>query len=108
MTDPEARVMKMPDGGYRPAYNVQLATDVDSGVIVGAAVVNEVNDMGQGEAIEAQVAQRSGVYPKAYLIGGGYAQRDTITTLTKRQIEVYAPVRPPRTKTSGRERSSPR
>lgn len=108
MTDPEARVMKMPDGGYRPAYNVQLATDVDSGVIVGAAVVNEVNDAGQGEAIEAQVAQRSGVHPKAYLIDGGYAQRDTITTLTKRQIEVYAPVRPPRTKTSGRERSSPR
>jgi hypothetical protein len=24
-TDPQARVMKMPDGGYRPAYNVQLA-----------------------------------------------------------------------------------
>src|SRR5262249_34608691 len=25
-TDPEARVMKMADGGFRPAYNVQLAT----------------------------------------------------------------------------------
>ena len=107
-TDAEVRVMRMPDGGWRPAYNVQLATDVDSGVIVGAAVVNQGNDAGQGEAMEAQVAQRSSVHPKAYLIDGGYAQRDTITTLTKRQIEVYAPVRPPRTTTSGRERSSPR
>jgi transposase len=107
-TDPEARVMKMSDGGYRPAYNVQLATDVDSGVIVGADVVNQGNDSGQGEVMESQVAQRTGVHPKAYLIDGGYAQRDTITTLTGRQIEVYAPVRPPRTTTSGRERSSPR
>ena len=26
-TDPEARFMRMPDGGNRPAYNVQLAVD---------------------------------------------------------------------------------
>jgi len=108
MTDPEARVMKMPDGGYRPAYNVQLATDVASGVIVGADVVNKGNDSGQGELMESQVAQRTGSHPEAYLIDGGYAQRDTITTLTQRQTTVYAPVRPPRTTTSGRERSSPR
>lgn len=107
-TDPEARVMKMADGGYRPAYNVQLASDANSGVIVGAAVINQGNDSGQGEVMEAQVAQRTGSHPEAYLIDGGYAQRDTITTLTQRQITVYAPVRPPRTTTSGRERSSPR
>ena len=29
-TDAEARVMKMPDGGFRPAYNVQVAGDPDS------------------------------------------------------------------------------
>lgn len=100
--------MKMPDGGYRPAYNVQFATDIGSGVIVGASVVNQGNDAGQAEAMEAEVEKRSGVHPKVYLIDGGYAQRDTITTLAQRQIEVYAPVRPPRTTTSGRERSSPR
>ena len=106
-TDSEVRVMKMPDGGWRPAYNVQLATDVDSGVIVGASVINHGNDSGQGEIMEAQVARRSGIHPEAYLIDGGYAQRETITTLTTRQVEVYAPVRPPRTITSGRERHSP-
>jgi transposase len=107
-TDAEARVMKMPDGGYRPAYNVQLSTDVDSGVIVGVSVVNEGNDAGQAEPMVNQVEQRSGIQPGSYLIDGGYAQRDTVTTLTQRHIEVYAPVRPPRTTTSGRERSSPR
>jgi hypothetical protein len=100
--------MKMPDGGYRPAYNVQLATDVDSGVIVGADVINQGNDSGKGEIKEAQVAERTDTHPGAYLIDGGYAQRDTITTLTVRHVEVYAPVRPPRTTTSERERSSPR
>lgn len=107
-TDPEARVMKMPDGGWRPAYNVQLATDVDSGVIVGAAVVNQGNDSGQAPPMEEQVVKRSGVHPHAYLVDGGYAQREDVTTLEGRQVTVYAPVRPPRTATSGRQLSSPR
>src|SRR5207245_531935 len=43
-TDPDARVMKMADGGYRPAYNVHVATDVDSRVIVGVRTINSGND----------------------------------------------------------------
>ncbi len=107
-TDPEARVMKMPDGGWRPAYNVQFATDVGSGIILGVSVTNRGNDYGQGPLMEDQIAQRYGVHPEDYLIDGGYAQRDTITTLTERHVTVYAPVRPPRTTTSGRERNTPR
>ena len=34
-TDADARKMKMADGGFRPAYNVQFATDTASQVIVG-------------------------------------------------------------------------
>ncbi len=40
-TDPEARVMKMPNGGYNPAFNVQLAGDPQSRAIVGVEVSNE-------------------------------------------------------------------
>lgn len=108
VTDPDVRVMKMPDGGYRPAYNVQLATGVGSGVIVGAAVINQGNDADQAPPMEDQVVQRTGTHPQAYLIDGSYAQRETIATLSDRRGTVYAPVRPPRTTTSGRERSSPR
>ena len=43
-TDPDARVMKFPDGGYRPGYNVQFATDTQSGVIVGVETTNAGND----------------------------------------------------------------
>ena len=96
----------MPDGGFRPAYNVQFATDVGSGVIVGAGVVNEGADTGQADPMEAQVANRSGIHPQDYLIDGGFAQHDTITSLTKRQITVYAPVKATRTMT--KKRSTPR
>ncbi len=105
-TDPQARVMKMADGGYRPAYNVQFATDVESGVIVGTAVVNEGADTGQAEVMEAQVASRSGVHPQDYLIDGGFAQRDTITALAEREITVYAPVKAPRS--ISKQRHTPR
>jgi len=40
-TDPSARIMKMADGGFRPAYNIQYATDTDSQVIVGVDVSNQ-------------------------------------------------------------------
>ncbi len=107
-TDPEARVMKMADGGFRPAYNVQLTTTLDSRVIVGVDVVNQGNDAGQAPPMEEQISQRTEGHPKAYLMDGSYAQLESITTLTERKITVYAPVRPPRTTTGGRERSTPR
>lgn len=107
-TDSAARVMKMPDGGFRPAINVQFATEVGSGAIAGVAVGNKA-DCGLGPTMEAQVAERAGgVHPGNYLIDGGFAQRDSITTLTRRHVTVYAPVRPPRTTTSGRDANSPR
>ena len=105
-TDPEARVMKMPDGGYRPAYNVELATDNASGVIVGVDVVN-TGDARQAAPMEEQVVQRTGEHPKAYLMDGGFATREDITTLERRGVTVYAPVRLPRNKPE-EERYQPR
>ena len=90
-TDPEARVMKMPDGGFRPAYNVQLATDVGSQVIVGVEVINRGTDQGEALAVEEQVAQRAGRHPEAYLTDGGFVDLQDITTLERRGVRVYAP-----------------
>jgi transposase len=67
-TDPEARIMKMACGGFRPAYNVQFATDQGSGVVVGVDVVNVGSDKGQlgpdvrsaGAAVRAGAAGVSG------------------------------------------------
>ncbi len=106
-TDPEARVMKMPDGGFRPAYNVELATDQANGVIVGVAVIREGTDAGQALPMEEQVMERTGQHPEAYLMDGGFATREDITALEERDVTVYAPVRLPRNKPE-EERYQPR
>lgn len=95
-TDPEARVMKMPDGGFRPAYNVEMATDQASGVIVGVGVTSEGTDAAQAVPMVQQVEERTGTCPEAYLVDGGFATREAVTTLTQRGLTVYAPVRLPK------------
>jgi transposase len=97
-TDPDARVMKMPDGGFRPAYNVQFATDGAHGVIVGVAVTNAGTDAGQATPVVDQIERRTCWRPQDYLVDGGFATREDITTLESRGITVYAPVRLPRNK----------
>lgn len=57
ITDPEVRKMKMGDGGYRLAYNVQFATGLDSRVIYGVNVVNTL-DPGTAPILMAQVCER--------------------------------------------------
>ncbi len=106
-TDPQARVMKMPDGGFRPAYNVELATDQANGVIVGVAVIREGTDAGQALPMEEQVVKRTGQHPGAYLMDGGFATREDITALEEQDVTVYAPVRLPRNKPE-EERYQPR
>jgi len=91
-TDPDARVMKQPDGGYRPAYNAQLATDTPSGVIVGVAVTNQGSDAGQALPLERQVESRTG-RPRDYLVDGGFVARADITALERKGVTVYAPLR---------------
>jgi transposase len=90
-TDPDARVMKMADGGFRPAYNCQLATDVDSRLIVACRASNSGGDMGQVESTVEEIRRRLEAKPESYLVDGGYAKRESIDQLTDEQITVYAP-----------------
>jgi len=93
-TDPDARFMKMPDGGIRPAVNVQLATDTDSGMITGADVSNVGSDMGQMGPMLEQHKDRYGKPPGQMLVDGGFAAREDIDSASRAEppTEVYAPV----------------
>ena len=91
-TDPDARVMKMADGGYRPAYNVQLATDVDGRAIVGVAVTNLGSDRSSLVPMLAQVRARTGRLPAAALVDGGCFTRETITDAAAQGVTIYAPL----------------
>jgi transposase len=95
-TDSEARVMKMADGGYRPAYNVQFTTATDSQIIVGVDVNNIGSDLGQLSPMLDQVEQRYGERPAQWLVDGGYARHDDIEDAEGRGTLVYAPVPKPK------------
>ncbi len=96
-TDPDARVMKMGDGGFRPAFNVQLATTADEArVIVGVDVINRGSDAGQSTPMIEQIEQRTGMRPAEMLVDGGYAQHAAIDEATEKQVTVYAPLPKPR------------
>ena len=95
-TDSEARVMKMADGGYRPAYNIQFTTATDSQIIVGVDVNNIGSDLGQLSPMLDQVEQRYGERPAQWLVDGGYARHDDIEDAEGRGITVYAPVPKPK------------
>jgi transposase len=92
-TDPEARAMKFADGGYRPGYNVQFATDTESGVIVGVEVTNAGNDSEQLPPMLDQLNDRYDRAPDVALVDGGFATKDTIDQADDRGCTVYAPLR---------------
>jgi transposase len=100
-TDSEARVMKMADGGFRPAYNVQLATDAATQVITGVDVTNQGSDQGQLAPMVAQHEQRYGTAPGAVLADGGFVTIDDIEAVSATEVEttVYAPVPAPKDET---------
>jgi transposase len=92
-TDPEARIMKMADGGFRPGYNVQFATACESRIIVGVTVTNEGGDSGQMEPMVSQLEQKFGTRPAEYLVDGGFSSRDDTTRLEQQGVKVYSPIK---------------
>ena len=92
-TDPECRRMKMPDGGFRPAYNVQFATTTEGGVIVGVAVTNEGTDSNQMPPMLDQIEERFGERPNEMLVDGGFATVAAIDEAEGNGTTVYAPVK---------------
>jgi transposase len=97
-TDPEARRMKMPDGGFRPAYNVQFATTLDHLVVVGVDVTNAGSDGGQMDPMVAQIEQRHQHRPAAYFTDGSFATLEDIAAVSQRGVTVYTPVKDEDTK----------
>jgi transposase len=94
-TDAEATVMKMADGGFRPAYNAQFATDTASQVIVGVEAVTLGSDMAQLTPMIEQVGERCGRDPDEWLVDGGYPAHEQIEQAAEHTL-VYAPVPKPK------------
>ena len=90
--------MKMANGGFNPAYNVQFATDTKSQVIVGVDVLTVGSDQGQMAPMVGQIVERYDRVPGAMLVDGGFAKHEDIEAVSGAGVgcTVYAPVQKPR------------
>jgi transposase len=107
-TDPQARNMKMPNGGFNPAYNVQLASDPQSRAIVGVLVSNSGGDQTLSEPMRQQVEQRTGRKVIEHLVDGGYVSHESIDRSADQQVTLYMPVPPPNKNAKEQDRYAPR
>lgn len=105
-TDPEARVMRFADGGYRPAYNLQVAsTPGSSQVVLAVTVTNHGSDLGQLAPMHAALRARYGRAPARMLADGNFAKLADIESLEAAGTAAYVP--PPRPRRPGRDRFAP-
>jgi transposase len=95
-TDPQARLMRMADGGTRPAYNVQFAADTHSRAIVGVEVTNQGSDAGQDGPMRQAIQRRTGSKVKEQLTDGGYVRLEGIRQAAGEGVTVYMPLPKPR------------
>jgi transposase len=94
-TDPEASFMAFPDGGRRPAYNAQFATDTASQVVVGVDVAT-VTDPGLLGPMVDQLRARYGRAPAEHLVDGGYRHFADLVRVAGCGTTVYLPPARPR------------
>lgn len=90
-SDPQARVMKQPDGGFAPSYNVQVNTDAANGVVVAVGVVQAGNDFEQLVPGLDRVEDNFGKTPQQVVTDGGYVSRDNIVEMKLRGVEFIGP-----------------
>lgn len=106
ITDPDARMMRMADGGKRPAYNVQISTDTATQLIVAVETINGGSDFDRLVPAVQLIKKKHGCVPKEVLFDGGYSKRDAIEEVSQHPYSctVYAPLPKPTTKKQTVER----
>jgi transposase len=77
-TDPDARVIKMPDGGFRPAYNMQIASVAGEQIVVAVAVSTSSSDRGLARPMLEKIEATYGELPNQHLVDGGFSKNDDI------------------------------
>jgi transposase len=105
-TDAQARVMKMADGGFRPAFNAQLAVDAATQLIAAVSVSNAGTDMQQMAPMHAALTERYKRTPQHWLADGGFTALAGIEALDERGTAAIAPA--PRARKQGSQPYAPK
>jgi transposase len=89
-TDADARVMKMADGGWRPAYNMQIISTPEHQVIVAVDIDTSGSDRGLAQP-GIETVHAAGYQPSNYLVDGGFTKNDDIEWAHANDIRLWCP-----------------
>jgi len=90
-TDPQSRIMKMPDGGFRPAYNCQVGTVAKGQIVVALKIETTGSDRGLLRPFLDEFRRRYGSWPKRHLVDGGFNKNDDTEWAATEGVKVYGP-----------------
>ncbi len=90
-TDPEARVMKMADGGFRPAYNCQIGTVAEGQIVVDVAIDTTGSDRGLMRPMLERLEEHHESLPRRHLVDGGFHKNDDTEWAAGKGVLVYGP-----------------
>ncbi len=90
-TDADARVMKMADGGFRPGYNVQVASVAGEQIVATIEVSNSGSDRGLLRPMLERLRALTGHLPGRHLADGGFCSAEDIEWAHGEGVEVYCP-----------------
>lgn len=90
-TDPQARVMKMADGGFRPAYNCQIGTVAEGQIVVDVAIDTTGSDRGLLRPMLERLKKRYKSLPRRHLVDGGFHKNDDTEWAAGEGVLVYGP-----------------
>jgi transposase len=90
-TDPEVRNMKMADGGFRPAWNVQVVTVAGTSIVVAVKPSTVGSDRGLLRPMLERIRKRFNRLPQCHLADGGFAAGDDIEWAHHDGVAVYCP-----------------
>jgi len=89
-TDAEVRSIKMADGGFRPAYNLQIVSAPASQVIVAVDIDSTGSDRGLARRGLERLAA-GGIKPADYLVDGGFAKNADIEWADAGGVKLWCP-----------------
>jgi transposase len=90
-TDADARVLKMADGGFRPGYNVQVASAAGEQIVVAVEVCNIGSDRGLIRPMLERLRTRNGHFPARHLADGGFGSAEDIEWAHGQGVEIFCP-----------------
>ena len=91
VTDPEARIMQVSKGAYAPGFNVQVATDMDTGVILGSVLLQDNDDSHGLPKVVPEIEKNTGKSPTILATDVKYTNHGHLDYCDREDMSLYSP-----------------